>query len=202
MTKRILYAVTGLILVVTAGFAQRTSDPFPEPIPATDQVITVKFVEFATIPDFVGAPAVPRGGGEAVAPAPAPPRIMTMLYEAGSRRYFASDMNGKLFAISSDGKTITPYLDLTAPAWKVDVQAQGTERGLQSFAFHPQFNQAGARGFGKFYTYTDTSNMNVPGDFKPAIAARTHDIIVLEWTAKTPTAATYDGGTPRELIRI
>ena len=38
--------------------------------------------------------------------------------------------------------------------------------------------------------------------FKPAIAARTHDIIVLEWTAKTPTAATYDGGAPRELIRI
>jgi hypothetical protein len=127
---------------------------------------------------------------------------MTMLYEAGTRRYFASDMNGKLFAISSDGKTVSPYLDLTATAWKVDVQAQGTERGLQSFAFHPQFNQAGARGFGKFYTYTDTSNMSVPGDFKPAIAARTHDIIVLEWTAKTPTAATYDGGAPRELIRI
>jgi len=42
----------------------------------------------------------------------------------------------------------------------------------------------------------------VPGDFKPAIAARTHDIIVLEWTAKTPTAATYDGSAPRELIRI
>ena len=202
MTKRILYGVTGLILVVTAGFAQRTSDPFPEPIPATDRVITVKFVEFATIPDFVGAPAAPRGGGEAVTPAPAPPRIMTMLYEAGSRRYFASDMNGKLFAISSDGKTVTPYLDLTAPAWKVDVQAQGTERGLQNFAFHPQFNQAGARGFGKFYTYTDTSNTSVPGDFKPAIAARTHDIIVLEWTAKSPSAANYDGVAPRELIRI
>jgi glucose/arabinose dehydrogenase len=202
MTKRFLYAVMGLFIVATAGFAQRTSDPFPEPIPATDQTITVKFVEFATIPDFVGPPAAPRGGGEAVAPAPAPPRIMTMLYESGTRRYFASDMNGKLFAISSDGKTVSSYLDLTVPAWKVDVQAQGSERGLQSFAFHPQFNQAGARGFGKFYTYTDTSNTSVPVDFKAAIAARTHDIVVLEWTAKTPTAATYDGVAPRELIRI
>jgi hypothetical protein len=137
MTKRILCVVAGLILTATTGFAQRISDPYPDPIPATDRVITVKFVEFATIPDSVGPAAAPRGGGEAVAPAPAPPRIMTMLYEAGTRRYFASDMNGKLFAISSDGKTVSPYLDLTASAWKVDVQAQGTERGLQSFAFHP-----------------------------------------------------------------
>ena len=79
---------------------------------------------------------------------------MTMLYEPGTRRFFASDMNGKLFAISYDGKTVTPYLDLTAPDWKVGVQAQGSERGLQSFAFHPQFSQSGRRGFGKFYTYT------------------------------------------------
>src|SRR4029079_11609001 len=79
MIKRILYVMTGLLLVVTAGLAQRISDPYPEPIPATDRVIAVKFVEFATIPDFVGPPAAPRGGGEAVTPAPAPPRIMTML---------------------------------------------------------------------------------------------------------------------------
>jgi len=186
MTKRSVQLIAVSLLMTAIGFAQRTGDPYPTPIPITDKVITVKFAEFATIPDFGTAPA----------------RIMTMLYESGTRRYFASDMNGKLYSISTDGKTVTPYLDLTAADWKVSVQAQGTERGLQSFAFHPQFNQTGARGFGKFYTYTDTSNMTVPGDFKPAIAARTHDIIVLEWTAKTPTAATYDGGAPRELIRI
>ena len=77
---------------------------------------------------------------------------MTMLHEPGTQRFFASDMNGKLYAISSDGKTVTPFLDLTSADWKVGVQAQGSERGFQSFAFHPQFNQRGARGFGKFYT--------------------------------------------------
>src|SRR5258705_81167 len=167
MTKRSISVIAVSLLMTTIGFAQRTGDPYPTPIPATDRVITVKFAEFATIPDF----------------GTAAPRIMTMLYEPGTRRYFASDMNGKLYSISTDGKTVTPYLDLTAADWKVGVQAQGSERGLQSFAFHPQFTQAGARGFGKFYTYTDTSNMTVPGDFKPAIAAHTHDIIVLEWTA-------------------
>ena len=30
----------------------------------------------------------------------------------------------------------------------------------------------------------------------------THDTVLLEWTAKTPGAATYDGGAPRELIRL
>jgi glucose/arabinose dehydrogenase len=202
MTKRLLYVVAGMLLAATFGFAQRTGDPYPEPIPATDRVIAVKFVEFATLPDSVGPAAAPRGGGVAVAPAPAAPRVMTMLHEPGTKRFFASDMNGKLFAISADGKTVTPYLDLTAPDWKVSIQAQGSERGLQSFAFHPQFSQTGARGFGKFYTYTDTSNIAVPVDFKAAIDARTHDIIVLEWTAKTPGAATYDGAAPRELIRI
>jgi glucose/arabinose dehydrogenase len=30
----------------------------------------------------------------------------------------------------------------------------------------------------------------------------THDTVLFEWTAKTPGAASYDGGAPRELIRL
>jgi glucose/arabinose dehydrogenase len=30
----------------------------------------------------------------------------------------------------------------------------------------------------------------------------THDTVMLEWTAKNPAAATYDGGAPRELFRL
>jgi len=89
------------------------------------------------------------------------------------------------------------------PDWKVSVQSQGNERGLQSFAFHPQFNQRGAAGFGKFYTVTDTSNTTVAADFKPSGGGNhTHDLILLEWTAKNPAAVTYDGGAPRELLRV
>src|SRR5262245_34489561 len=186
MKTKALLLTAALLLTSSAALAQVTSDPFPTPIPTTDRVITVKFSEFATIPDFNGAA----------------PRIMTMLYEPGTRRYFASDMNGKLYAISSDGKTVTPYLDLTAADWKVAGQAQGNERGFQSFAFHPQFNQRGARGFGKFYTVVDTSNTSVPADFKPSGGNHTHDTILLEWTAKDPGGAAYDGSGPRELIRF
>jgi glucose/arabinose dehydrogenase len=39
-------------------------------------------------------------------------------------------------------------------------------------------------------------------DFTPSGNGRTHDEILLEWTAKDPTAAAYDGAGPRELFRV
>ena len=168
------------------GPAQMSNDPFPQPIPATEGVIRVGFVEFASLPD-IGPPA----------------RMMLLTAEPGGRRLFVNDMRGPLYGISDDGKTVTLYLDINDPKWSVAVQSQGNERGFQSFAFHPQFNESGARGFGKFYTYTDTTNMTPAPDFTAVGAANsTHDTVLLEWTAKTPGAASYDGGAPRELIRM
>jgi glucose/arabinose dehydrogenase len=40
-------------------------------------------------------------------------------------------------------------------------------------------------------------------DFLPSGGDKpTHDTVLLEWTAKTPSAATYDGGPPRVLFRM
>jgi hypothetical protein len=97
---------------------------------------------------------------------------------------------------------VTPYLDVNAPEWGVPVQAQGTERGVQSIAFHPQFTQRGTPGFGRFYVYTDTSNMTAKADFLPSGDPHTHDLVLLEFTAKNPAAAAFDGGVPRELFRV
>jgi len=174
------------LLIASAASAQGTNNPFERPIAATDGAITVNFVEFATIPDI---------SGEA-------PRMMTMVDEPGTKRLFVSTMRGPIFSVSYDGKTVTPYLDVNAPEWGVPVQSQGTERGVQSIAFHPQFAQRGARGYGRFYTYTDTSNMTPKADFLPSGDPHTHDLVLLEWTAKNPAAATYDGGVPRELFRV
>ena len=185
--RRMITAVAGLLIFMAAwAIAQVTNDPFPTPIPVADKVIAVKFAEFATIPQ-VGNAA---------------PRLMTMVSEPGGQRYFVSDMTGRLYVISGDGKTVTLYLDLTAAEWNINVQAMGRERGLQSFAFHPQFNQRGAGGFGKFYTYLDISNTTPTPDFKPQGGTRTHDTVLIEWTAKNPAAAAFDGGAPRELIRL
>jgi hypothetical protein len=184
--------VAALFVASCAGAAQdgqTTNDPFPQPIAATDGVIRVSFVEFASIPDIDGQPA----------------RMMLLAPEPGGRRLFVNAMQGPLFSVSADGKTVTEYLNINGSNWGVRVQSQGNERGFQSFAFHPQFNQAGTRGYGKFYTYTDTMTaapVAQPADFTSPNPSSTHDTILFEWTAKNPAAATYDGGAPRELIRI
>ena len=134
---RSLSALIGLTVVSAVGAAQQpTLDPFPTPIETTQGVVAVNFVEFATIPDVKG---------EA-------PRLMHLVDEPGTRRIFVSVMTGQLYSISYDGKVVTPYLDVNAPNWNVSVQSDGFERGVQSFAFHPQFAEQGTPGYGRFYT--------------------------------------------------
>lgn len=163
-----------------------SNDPFPQPIVASEGVIVVRAVEFATVPDFNGAPA----------------RMMLLSDEPGTRRMFVNDMRGPLYRVSRDGTQVGLYLDINAPEWNVRVNSQGSERGFQSFAFHPDFARKGAAGFGKFYTFTDTSNTEPTPDFVPGGGNNTHDMVLLEWTATDPAAAAYDGGAPRELMRF
>ena len=171
-------------LAAAVLIAQGTNDPFPQPINATD-VVRVSFVEFATLPGDT------------------PARMMLMTGEPGGKRLFVNDMVGPLYTVSADGKAVALYVNVNDAKWGVGVQSQGNERGFQSFAFHPQFNQRGSRGYGKFYTYLDTPNMTPAADFRAQGAAKeTHDTVLLEWTAKDASAAAYDGGPPRELIRL
>lgn len=175
-----------LVVGLGATQTQTTDDPFPEPIAATEGVVTVKFVEFAKLPDVDGQPA----------------RMMLLVDEPGTRRLFVNDMRGPLYSVSYDGKTVRLYVDINDPKWGVNVQSAGSERGFQSFAFHPDFSRRGQPGYGKFYTLTDTANTAPEPDFRPGGGKRTHDTVLLEWTAKRPEAETYDGGPPRELIRF
>ena len=168
------------------AFAQATNDPFPTPIGAGKGAIHVDFVEFASIPDLEGEAA----------------RVMLLVDEPGTSRMFVNDMRGPLYSVSYDGQTVTRYLDVNAESWEVPVESSGRERGMQSFVFHPQFAQAGTPGFGRFYIWTDTSNMDPTPDFVAGGEDNSHDTVLLEWTARTPDAATYDGETPRELLRF
>jgi hypothetical protein len=190
MTKPIIHAMLlSALLTASPVLGQVTQDPFPQPINTTDGVVKVNYTEFASLPD------VNPQDVEAA-------RMMMLIDEPATHRLFVNDMLGVLYTVSYDGKTVTPYLDLREPKWNIGVQSQGSERGFQSFAVHPQFNQRGARGYGRFYTYTDTSNMTPTADFLPKGAGHTHDTIVLEWTAKDPAAARYDGEAPREIVRL
>lgn len=191
-----LVTVLALSLLVAAPALAQTPIPVPaarpgpmfDPFPpmATEGAVRVNIVEFATLPDSLKAPA----------------RAMNLVLEPGGRRLFVNDMNGPLLAVSADGRTVGKYLDLSEARWGLKPQVEGRERGFQNVAFHPQFNQRGARGYGKFYTYFDTADQAPAPDFVAGGTATTHDTVLLEWTARTPGASTYDGGPPRELMRF
>ncbi len=172
-------------LLATPVVAQTTTTPLP-PIDSVAGAVTVTVAEFASIPDFGGIAS----------------RMMHLIDEPGTKRLFVSDMRGPLISVSYDGKTVTHYINTADSAWGQVVQSQGRERGIQSFAFHPQFAQVGAPGYGKFYTWVDLRDNTAPVDFKPAGGNNTHHTALLEWSAKTASAATYDGGPPRELFRL
>ena len=155
-------------------------DPFPKAIPATQGAITVNIVEFASLPDISDGRVVP---------------MMLLVDEPGTGRLFVNDQSGVLYSISYDGRTVVPYLDHTDALWGIEVRRKNLWprdkrelRGFHSFAFHPQFAEAGTPGFGRFYTFVESRN-------------ETDDLLLLEWIAADPYAAFYDGGPPRELMR-
>jgi hypothetical protein len=186
MTMHVMLTMAVALVTATPLFAQTSADPFPSPIPATDGVVRVDFVEFASIPDIDGAP----------------PRMMRFVDEPGTGRILVNDMRGPLYTISYDGETVTEYVDINDPDWEVAVQSRSRERSFQGFALHPQFGEPGTGGFGKFYTWTDSENIEPRPDFIPSGGGDTHDTVPFEWTARNPGGTTYDGCPPRELLRI
>ncbi len=164
----------------------QTAEPFPQGITRDEGVIAVRLREFASVPDIAGVAA----------------RLMTLVEEPASHRLFVSDMHGLLYTLGAGGGAAALYLDLRDTKWGVGVQSAGRERGLQAFALHPQFAQGGTPGYGKFYTYLDSTNQAPAPDFKTSQDETTHDTVLLEWTAKNPAAGVYDGEAPRELIRL
>jgi hypothetical protein len=169
--------------------APKLVDPFPTPLEANGAGVAVDFIEFATIPS-TGA-----SGTEW-------PRMMLLVDEPATKRMFVNTMQGMLYSVSYDGKTVTPYVDINDAKWENPLEARGSERGFQSFAFHPQFGQRGTPGYGKFYTWADTSNMMPAADAVPSGEGHTHDTVLLEWSARDPSSARYDGDGPREMFRV
>ena len=171
----------------TSGSSEQSAgDPFPRPLSNTAHPVHVAITDFAVLPDFEGEPA----------------RTMLMIEEPATGRLFVNDMHGLLYLVSNDGQTVSSFLNVFADEWGLKLQADGAERGFQSFAFHPQFGQPGSAGFGKLYTYLDTADTAPEPHFVPGGGNNTHDTILLEWTAINLTAPFYDGGAPRELLRV
>lgn len=188
---RLALAGTSVVLALVANLpavaaAQATVDPFDLPIHAVDGIVVLDVRDFATLPDH------PSGAA----------RMMLLVDEPGTARLFLNDMYGRLYTVGYDGRAVTLYLDHDDPRFGVQVQAGGRERGLQSFAMHPDFGRQGAPGYGRFYTWTDIVDNSGRADFTPGGGSNTHHTVLLEWRATDPSAERYDGGPPRALMRF
>ncbi len=175
---------TAVLLVALAG-CRTSGDPYPEPIEAVQDIIVVGYTDVAVLPDSDGRVARP----------------MLLVEDPGSGRLFVNDMRGPLHTLTEGGEAVL-YLDVDDGEWGMPVESAGRERGFQSFALHPDFSTAGAPGFGRLYTWSDTEDTGPDPDFVPGGGNDTHDTILLEWVAADPTAASYDGGAPREILRL
>ena len=188
--RRAFCALTALAAAwVFATPPQATMDPY-SPIPQSEGVITVAIEDFAHLPDS------DQGLGELI-----PARMMLLRDEPGTGQLFVNDLNGLLYSVSYGGE-VTPYLELNADRWGLQLELAGRPKGFQSFAFHPQFDRAGEPGHGRFYTLIDTNATAPKPDYLADPALRAHDTVLLEWIAKDPAARVYDGGEPRELLRV
>ncbi len=179
------FAFAATALIALPGCAQSTGDPYPEAIPTDEGVIVVPVTDFVRLPDVNGAPA----------------RAMHAVVEPDTERVLVLEMQGPIFAMAWDGSGLVEYVDVNDPAFGVGVESRGRERGVQSFAFHPDFAVEGAAGYGRFYVWTDTDRTDPVPDFAPR-QDDTHDTVLLEFTAGDASATTYDGGPPRELLRV
>ena len=180
-----IYLSLVVVFLTTPAHSQTPDDPYPHPIAGTEDVIVVGYSEYAVLPDVNGARARP----------------MRLVDEPASGRVFVNDMQGPIYAIS-DGGEVTLYLDVNDPLWGVPVEFSGRERGVQSFALHPQFSIPETAGYGKVYAWMDTSDRDPRPDFVSGGGRDTHDTILVEFSARDVAAVAYDGGPPREVLRV
>ena len=139
------------LLLAAPVHAQMSNDPFEVPLASNGEVVLVDYEEFAEIPDV---------GGE-------PSRMMQLQDEPVTGRMFLNGMRGPVHTVGYDG-AVAMYLDINASEWGVRVESSGRERGVQSFALHPQFAETGTPGYGKLYAWTDTGTTAPAPDFVPA----------------------------------
>lgn len=141
-------------------------------------------------------------------PAARPVAMLNYLHHAGdgSRRLFAADSRGKLWAIDGVTGTASLFLDLAAVRgpWILNDDSP-KHHGLRTFAFHPDFARPGRPGYRRLYTLNTERPGSAPpgvpilGD--PALPLLYHDVLA-EWRVSATDPSRVDPLSRREVLRI
>ncbi|WP_367873645.1 sorbosone dehydrogenase family protein [Luteolibacter sp. Populi] len=166
------------------------TNPHPVPLPSG---LSVEVKSWLTIPS--SSSSTPKARINHLKPCPGDPRL------------FCNDLRGKLWAISGTSATsASQFLDLSGhfPGF---IHTPGLGTGFASFAFHPEFRQAGKPGYGKFYTaHSENSGSVVPDFVGPGSPDLSQVGIIAEWTMSDASAASITKSpanfTKREILRI
>jgi len=176
-----------VIFLVMSSFSlalsAQTRDPFPEP--NAQEVIVVGVEDFASLPNYADKPA----------------QMKNFSPEPGSDNLIVNDMSGMLYRVDSSG-SVTAYLEVADPKWETDSHEPWREVGIQSVALHPEFSQEGEPGYGKLYTWMDAYIGDSEADYGSLADGPSHHSVLFEWSVDDVDSVQYDGGKPRELLRI
>ena len=152
--------------------------------------VRVRLVDFATPPRTDGAKPYSR---------------LNYLHHAGdgSSFLYANDTRGKIWRINGSTGAVTLFLDHKL-ARNGALLADHAEKGLRSFAFHPNFSRAGKPGYNKLYTLSTETIASRPsgvkvfgGDYPVAF----HDVLA-EWAVYADDRTRVNPASRRELLRI
>ena len=117
----------------------------------------------------------------------------------GSGRLAVSDLRGQLYIVDATGNRLRLYLDIAAQGFGFHYALH--DAGLLGFAFHPQFGQPGAPGYGKLYTAFNVAADSGDAAFLDQKGPGGNESVIREWSAADPAADTFQG-TSREVLRV
>ena len=132
--------------------------------------------------------------------------IISMTTRLGDPRLYTTTQDGKIYVIDIRGNGSgfpTKWFDMATTG--VDLDGSTGQLGLQSTAFHPDFDKPGTPGYGKFYTTmlrnhpADTTGIFYLGDSPHG--TNTPDSVLAEWTFNHDTGK-VDTNSYRELYRV
>ena len=168
-----------------------TPNPIKEKIIRTN--FAIELTEFVQIPASLGGYPLTR---------------INYLHYANdnSGRIFVCDMMGKIFIVKDNKVLDKPFLDIGKSRWP-DFYTKGSESGVASFAFHPDFSKLGKKGYGKFYTIHSGpadkiySNPNTRIFIIPDAPIVYYNVIA-EWSIDKNNPDQIDPVSYRELMRF
>ena len=159
------------------------------PLPPIPRGLTVGIQRFLTVPRLPQT-----GSGVLIQQLQAIPD--------GSNRLMVNDTRGLLYVTDTRGNAAQPWFDIRSQNVGFSNAANGTQTGLMSFAFHPNFGRdASKAGYNTFYTM-DTSAPTGRASWAVASAPNNHENIVHEWTVADPHAASATIVSNREVLRV